>query len=190
MRESAKLEIPKQLPNVTNLGEWKISVSLALVQASGYGDRREVAWFQECNDGTRSFESFADSGGPRFAALDDKLGAAIQSVQDTNPSFTRGLLRLARQAYGKGKILTGRQMCYILFRQLKVNEDLGTYFSVQDLISVDWVGDSPQQVAKFRDQWLKVVDICLRESNFRTVCYGTSCSVRWRKRAIPSSRMT
>ena len=82
----------------------------------------------------------------------------MQAIQDTNASFKREVLRLSRHAYGKGKLLTGRQMCYVLYRQLKVNEDLGTYFSVQDLISVDWVGDSPQQVAKFRDQWLKVVD--------------------------------
>ena len=103
IRESAKLEFPKQLPNVTNLGEWKISVALALVQASGYGDRKEVAWFQECNDATRSFESFGDSGGPRFAALDDKLGAAMQSVADTNASFRREIMRLSRQAYGRGE---------------------------------------------------------------------------------------
>ena len=49
-------------------------------------------------------------------------------------------------------------MCYTKYRQLKVHEDLGTYFSAQYLISVDWIGDSPQQVAEFRDQWLKVVD--------------------------------
>ena len=72
--------------------------------------------------------------------------------------FRRELEPISRREYKKGRLLTGRHMCYILYRQRKVNEDLGTYFSVQDLIAVNWLGDSPQQVTKFRDQWLNVVD--------------------------------
>ena len=72
--------------------------------------------------------------------------------------FRRELKLISRREYNKGRLLTGRHMCYILYRQLKVNEDLGTYFSVQELITVNWLGDSPQQVTKFRDQWWKVVD--------------------------------
>ena len=58
VRESSKLDIPKQLPTVSNLNDWKIRVALALVPASGYGGQKDVRWFQECNDATRSFESF------------------------------------------------------------------------------------------------------------------------------------
>ena len=46
VRESSKLDFPKQLPVATNLNEWKIKVALAWVQASGYGDKKEVRWLQ------------------------------------------------------------------------------------------------------------------------------------------------
>ena len=46
VRGSSKLDFPKQLPVATNLNEWKIKVAFAWVQASGYGDKKEVRWFQ------------------------------------------------------------------------------------------------------------------------------------------------
>ena len=49
-------------------------------------------------------------------------------------------------------------MCYVLFHQLKLNDDLGTYYGIQDLVGVEWQGDSAPQVAKFRDRWQKVLE--------------------------------
>ena len=108
VRESSKLDFPKQLPTVTKLNDWKIRVALALVQASGYGDQKEVQWFQKFNDASRWFETFENYGGPRFAALDGKLGHAIQSVAVTNSAFRRELEGLARREFILGRLLTGR----------------------------------------------------------------------------------
>ena len=77
-----------------------------------------MQWFLECNDASRSFESIENYEGPRFAALDDKLGHAMQPVADTNCAFRRELERLARRELIQGRLLTGPQMCYILYRQL------------------------------------------------------------------------
>ena len=42
-------------------------------------------------------------------------------------------------------------MCYMLFHQLKLNDDLRTYYGIQDLVGVQWQGDSAAQVATIRD---------------------------------------
>ena len=110
LREYPMLYSPKHLPNVANLNDWNIRVAFVLVQASGYGGQKEVQWFQECKDASRSLESFENSGGRRFAALDDKLAHATQSVADTNSAFRRELERLARREFIHGRLLTGRQM--------------------------------------------------------------------------------
>ena len=62
----------------------------------------------------------------RFTALDDKLGHAMLSAADTNSTFRRELERVSRREYSKGRLLAGRHMGYILHRQLKIHEDLGT----------------------------------------------------------------
>ena len=53
VRESSELDVPKQLPTVSNLNDWEIRVALAYAQASGYGDWMEARWLQECDDATR-----------------------------------------------------------------------------------------------------------------------------------------
>ena len=94
--ESSRLDLPKQLPTVTNLNDGKIWVALALVLAPGYGDQTDVQWLQECNDASRTFGSFVNSGGAQFSALGDKLAHAVQSVADTSSTFRRVLLSIAR----------------------------------------------------------------------------------------------
>ena len=93
------------MPTVTNLNEWNVKVALALAQASGYGGQKEVWWLQECNEATRSFESFGDSGGNGYVALDDKIGHAMQSGADANPILWRELERVSRREYTKGTIV-------------------------------------------------------------------------------------
>ena len=54
--------------------------------------------------------------------------------------------------------MTMRHVCYVLFHQLKLNDDMGTCYGIQDLVVVEWQGHSAAQVAKFRDQWMRVIE--------------------------------
>ena len=141
-KEAAEVRIPPKLPTVPGLSDWKIRVATALVQASAFGDQAEVAWFRECSD-PHDIEYFGDSGGDRYRGLDHKLATAISAIADQNSTFKRELDKYTRTLYKQDKLPTGRQMCYILFHQLKLNDDLGTYYGIQDLVGVEWQGDSP-----------------------------------------------
>ena len=157
-KEAAEVRIPPKLPTVPGLSDWKIKVATALVQASAYGDQAEVAWFRECNDPDHDFEYFGDSWGDRYRGLDHKLATAVSAIADQHASFKRELDKYTRVLYKQDKLPTGRHMCYLLFHQLKLNDDLGTYYGIQDLVGVEWQGDAAPQVAKFRDRWMKVLE--------------------------------
>ena len=51
----------------------------ALVEASAYGDRAEVAWFSKVNDPNMTFGSFAVSGADRIENLDMLLSNMLQN---------------------------------------------------------------------------------------------------------------
>jgi hypothetical protein len=53
-KEAGEVNIPHKLPTVPTLAQWKVTVASALVQASAFGDRAEVAWFRECGDAGKS----------------------------------------------------------------------------------------------------------------------------------------
>ena len=136
-KDAAEVKIPPKLPTVPGLSDWKIKVATALVQASAYGDQAEVAWFRECNDADHDLEYFGDSGGDRYRGLDHKLATAVSAIAEQNAGFKRELDKFTRSLYKQDKLPTGRQMCYLLFHQLKLNDDLGTYYGIQDLVGVE-----------------------------------------------------
>ena len=45
-------------------------------------------------------------------------------------------------------------------RGFKRELDLGTCYGIQDLVVVEWQGDSAAQVAMFRDQWMRAIEKC------------------------------
>ena len=79
----------------------------------------------------------------RLNTLDDKLAHAISETSQTNSAFSQELKRIQRTEYKYGQLLTGRHVFFVLYRELKLNEDLGAYFSVQDIMTVQWIGDRP-----------------------------------------------
>ena len=68
-KEAAQIQLPARLPTSGSVNEWRINVAQALLQASAYSDRAEVAWFRECSEAGRTLESFQDSGVRDFAGL-------------------------------------------------------------------------------------------------------------------------
>ena len=157
-KEAPYVKIPNQLPTVNSLAEWKVAVARSLLAASAYGDRAEVAWFRECSDPTKGFEHFSDSGAERFRGLDNKLAVAITNLAEQNQLFKRELERRTRSLFDKDSLPTGRQVCFLLYDQLKTNESMGTWFGLHDLSRVAWFGDNFNQIGKFRDRWQHVLE--------------------------------
>jgi hypothetical protein len=123
-KEASEVKIMGKLPTVPGLPDWKIAIANALVQASAYGDRAEIAWFKECSDPEKTFEYFGNSGADRFTGLDNKLASAITPLASQNPSFKRELDRVTRQLFSKSMLPTGRQVCHLLFHSLKTDSAL------------------------------------------------------------------
>ena len=48
-KEKETLNMPKDLPTVNDLRHWLALTAFALVEASAYDDRAEVAWFSKVN---------------------------------------------------------------------------------------------------------------------------------------------
>ena len=131
-----EVKIPANLPTVPSLADLKMSIAQALVQASAYKDNADVAWFRECNDPTFTLEESSDSGNERFRGLDNKWGTALSTISKQHPSFKRELDKHAHLPFKQNKIMAGRQMCCLLFHRLNLNDDLGAYYGIQDLVVV------------------------------------------------------
>ena len=71
--------MPKGLPSVNDSHRWLAMTAAALVEASTYDGRADVAWFSKVNDPVVTFGSFADSGKDRFTSLDLMLSSVLQS---------------------------------------------------------------------------------------------------------------
>ena len=72
-KERETLMMPKDLPSANDLHHWLALTAPALVEASAYDDRAEVAWLCKVNDPGMKLHSFADSGKDRFKNLDMML---------------------------------------------------------------------------------------------------------------------
>ena len=71
--------MPKELPTVNDLHHWLALTASALVEASAYDDRADVAWVATVNDPKVTFEALADSEKDRFKNLDMMLSNLSQT---------------------------------------------------------------------------------------------------------------
>ena len=71
--------MPKELPTVNDVHHWLALTASALVEASTYDDRADVAWFAKVNYPKITFEALADSGSDILNNLDIMLSNLLQS---------------------------------------------------------------------------------------------------------------
>ena len=73
------MDTPKELPTVSDVHHWLASTAAALVEASAYNDRAEVAWFSKVNDPSTAFAALPDPERDRLKNLDMMLVNILQS---------------------------------------------------------------------------------------------------------------
>ena len=145
--------MPKELPSVSSLHQSLAFAAVALVEASAYDDRAEVAWFSKVNDPSMTFESLADSGEDRFKNLDMMLANLLQSKIGASGELGRLVAAKSQSVYRTGGLITGRQIAHILRMRLKPNDKMALVYPITDLCTVVWQGDTPGHVARLRDHW-------------------------------------
>ena len=55
-------------------------------------------------------------------------------------------------------VLNGRQILYQICNHLRTSSSLKTYFNIEQLMDIQWHGDSPEQIGKFLSDWLRVTN--------------------------------
>ena len=150
--------MPKALPSVSNLHHWLALAAAALVEASAYADRADVAWFSKVNDPSMTFDSLADSEKDRVKNLDMTLANLLQSKIGASGELGRLVAAKPQSVYRTGGLITGRQIAHILCMRLRTNDQMALVYPIAELCNVVWQGDTPDQVSRFRDKWEKILD--------------------------------
>ena len=156
-KEKETLNIPKELPNVSTLNVWLAKVATALTEASVYYDKAEVAWLMKATVSTATFEGLEDSGEHRFHGLDTMLATALQAVV-TKGELGRTLSKKSVSALREGKLITGRQIVYMIVDHFKLNDSMAMVYSITDITAIKWRGDAPEQVSQFKSDWENILD--------------------------------
>ena len=84
---------------MSNVNEWKIAVAFARLQASAYGDKREIEWLAMCSNPEVSFDRLGKSGAEGFCGLDSKLGYATSAIASQHHGFHRALGQKTRTMF-------------------------------------------------------------------------------------------
>ena len=72
----------------------------------------------------------------------------------------RHLINIKRRVFGRmddqqGRLLAGRQILWVLYKQYRTRKDWGQVYSIMDLVGVKWKGD--QHIESFRNDWENTV---------------------------------
>ena len=153
IREQDTVKVPN-FPTLPNLTQWRIQISKNLVTAGGHLDLREITWWGEIGLAENTFETLADSGDQRFLSLDLKLSTALGSMLKTaNNSVTQDVNLKETIATGKGTMLKGRQIAWLILKHFQTNPQLGVMYQITDFADLEWRGDKPNEVHTFMYIW-------------------------------------
>ena len=108
---------------MTKLSVWLAKVATALTDASIYYDKADVPWLMKARAPDATFESLDDPGEPRFQGLGAMLATALQAQIKTG-ELGRALAKKTVTALRKNKLITGRQIFYMIADHLRLIDDL------------------------------------------------------------------
>ena len=150
-KEAEKVLVPG-FPTVTTLRAWRMQLGKNLVTASSKKDCKEIPWLLETLAPEATFESLADSGLDRFRSLDIKLSTALTVTVRNAPaaSALADDIHLKEEAvFNHGGMLAGRQILLMIYDFFKTNRSLDVIYSVEDLTSLQWMGDKDMHTFRF-----------------------------------------
>ena len=53
-------------------------------------------------------------------------------------------------------IINGRQILLLLYKHLSTNSTMDNYYNTEDAHQVIWLGDDPDQMERFLNNWLEI----------------------------------
>jgi hypothetical protein len=156
-KESDKVACPP-FPTVVALRNWLDDLYVNLTNASRHHDNEEIKWLKKVTEEGATLEQFADSGLERFHSLDRKLGHSVLKCIEAAPhdrvaGLKNNVRALNREALARNTLLTGRQLVFLIVKNLSINNSLKVGYDLSTLTSMSWRGDDkiPEFVAKWDD---------------------------------------
>ena len=107
---------------------------------------------------TKKYDELADYGEDRFATLDTKLAAAL--IASIRGAGQRGQVLLDtlfvknEAAMKAGRMVSGRQIVWLIYEYNATDRNLDVVYDIEHLSKLEWFGDSPEQIHKFRTTFM------------------------------------
>ena len=147
-KEAETIKLP-DFPNPETYRSWKTATRESIRAASDKPDEA-FKWILEVYDKGASHEALRDP--QKFLTLDTKLLAALTKV--AKGELARQILNFKEVEAGKGRAVRGRQILYLFDQYFKTNEEVGSLYSVEDLLKVNLLGDD---LSSFIHNWESVI---------------------------------
>ena len=148
-----------------------------LVAASPYADDREIEWLKEIESHT--YDDLGKSNSARFRLLDLQLAAALVKILPDQLRIRAQAKEM--EAYKRNSTISGRQIAHMIYEWFKTDVHTSTLFSFNDLSALTWLGDKPENMEKFLQNWGHIMEHmqytmpaeCLRDLSYRQVQNST-----------------
>ena len=150
-KQPKNVECPMPLPTAPTKGLWMAKLSKNLVAASIYFDSEEIAWLNEVF--TKTFKELALSGADRFKKLDQLLALALE--KKLPKELTWDYNRRCEEETREGRIVTGRQIVWLILENLKSSESQTYIVTYENLKDMPWYGDATNKIVEFYYEWVR-----------------------------------
>ena len=148
VKEAETIKLP-EFPNPETYRSWKTAAREAIRAASDQPDAA-FTWVLEAYKKDASHEKLRDPG--KFLTLDTKLLASLSKV--AKGELARQILNFKEVEAGFERAVRGRQILYLFDQHFKTNEEVGSLYSVEDLLKVTLVQDD---LSTFLHNWESVI---------------------------------
>ena len=148
VKEAETINLP-DFPNPDSYRSWKTATREAVRAASDSPDEA-FKWILEAYDKDADHASLRDPG--KFLTLDTKLLAALTKV--ARGELSREILIFKETEATKSRAVRGRQVLYLFDQYFKTNEEVGSLYSVEDLLKVRLINDD---LSTFINNWESVM---------------------------------
>jgi hypothetical protein len=157
-QEKETLHVPAELPAIRHVSVWLARVATAESDASVFNDRADDAWLLKANAPCESCASLVESGGARYLGLGAMLSVGLQSKITTGDLY-RDVYKKMVAANEKNKLIKGRHVVHMICDDLRLNDNVAMVFSINDITSIRWKGDRPEQVVVVKAHWENILDL-------------------------------
>ena len=148
VKEAETINLP-EFPNPESSRSWKTATREAVRAASDSPDEA-FKWILEACDKDANHESLRDPG--KFLTLDTKLLAGLTKV--ARGELSREILIFKETEASKSRAVRGRQVLYLFHQCFKTNVEVGSLYSVEDLLKVRLLNDD---LSTFINNWESVM---------------------------------